>query len=477
MPWLDSTNSNTSHSQHLLPPIQQNLSSQSRHLTTWAGVLKKAVADDASIRDSSDILTNTSTLSDPLNETLSLSTTQDLSQTIQLTQSQDKSDKPPPTPQHIFRPTETTAFIPLPPAHPVSLPTAVLHSDNGTIKTSFRRWKWEASTLPRPAICTTTHVLDNFTHTSTNNNPQSLQTSTTSNVHNMSNSSNLYPQHNRLSQHLPPPPPPEFEAMLLAKMPRLSEARPAALAAVAAFRAITPFLNNEQRVSLHRSFATASPLECLTLVVRYAELASSQNDPSPRNFRQIPDPSLSHTPTSQPSSSLFPLETSSLGLLSNVAGQHGDLWVSPSSGRTAASWETIDRRSRSILQEPLQQGVRTTGSDSSPSSFDLSALSAHLSNISAPARERDTNQFFGLPSQNIPGSDLWWKGSTNNSNESDLSGSGAWDTYYKGYQNDPMDNNNDSRNTIFSTTLPTSLNVNAPPFRVDRPSPSRNDGL
>lgn len=60
-------------------------------------------------------------------------------------------------------------------------------------------------------------------------------------------------------------------------MPRLSDARPAAAAAAAAFRALLPFLPADERLALRRAFATHVPSDCLAMVVRVAENASAKH--------------------------------------------------------------------------------------------------------------------------------------------------------------------------------------------------------
>eukprot|EP00177_Eucheuma_denticulatum_P001800 GFKZ01003222.1.p1 GENE.GFKZ01003222.1~~GFKZ01003222.1.p1 ORF type:complete len:361 (-),score=57.67 GFKZ01003222.1:313-1332(-) len=68
----------------------------------------------------------------------------------------------------------------------------------------------------------------------------------------------------------------DFEAALLSGMPRLEDARPAGAAAAAAFRALAPFLPMDERVALRQAFGVLSPIDCLAMVVRVAEVASEK---------------------------------------------------------------------------------------------------------------------------------------------------------------------------------------------------------
>lgn len=144
-------------------------------------------------------------------------------------------------------PPRDPAFVP--PA-----PAALVHTRSGVPKTSFRRWKWESASLA----------------------PSDSSSASESSLHSLV----------RIPEPPPPPAAPavpavpaasdrDMEAALLAAMPRAAEARPAAVAAAAAFRAVAPYLSRDDCSALHRVFATSPPLDCLAVVVRMAQKASA----------------------------------------------------------------------------------------------------------------------------------------------------------------------------------------------------------
>lgn len=135
-------------------------------------------------------------------------------------------------PEHVYRPTTGRAFIPVLPAQ--LPPPVVKMGDNGA--GSFRRWKWESD---------------------------SRKEEDTSSVSSEAR---------------------DFENALLASMKRLGDAKPAGVAAAAAFRALAPFLGSEECAVLQREFATREPTQCLRMVVRMAEVASGRYGARERVF-------------------------------------------------------------------------------------------------------------------------------------------------------------------------------------------------
>lgn len=136
------------------------------------------------------------------------------------------------------------AFLPAPSTAAARLPAAVIHGADGPEKTSFRRWKWDAASLTTPP-------------------PTSAATVRAP-----------HPYRPRKDVAAAAMDAFETETMLLASMPCFTEAKAAAMAAAAAFRAVAPLLQSEDRIALQTIFVTKPPRECLAAVVEVANRAS-----------------------------------------------------------------------------------------------------------------------------------------------------------------------------------------------------------
>lgn len=171
---------------------------------------------------------------------------------------------------------------------------ALLTTESGLLKTSFRRWKWDATSVASsPLRRDPPEPLPVFRDL-----PRRPDDS--SSVASCSSSTPLLQPFLRdpLSRDLKNPrlflADAEFEASLLASMPHMSDARPAAAAAAGAFRALIPFLPVEERRAIRDAFSTLPPAECLAMVVRIAELASAKHNTVRKHPQQQRSTALQH---------------------------------------------------------------------------------------------------------------------------------------------------------------------------------------
>lgn len=119
-------------------------------------------------------------------------------------------------------------------------------------KTSFRRWKWEAASLPSSAVV-----------------PQLARRPAAARAR---------PAH---PAALPPPltPPAPDDAALAALIPHAPATRPAAAAAAAAYRALAPYLAPDEQDALRARFAARAPLDALAAVLDAARVACGRYEP------------------------------------------------------------------------------------------------------------------------------------------------------------------------------------------------------
>lgn len=172
---------------------------------------------------------------------------------------------------------------------------ALLTTEAGLPKTSFRRWKWDATCVPSSPLRRDPPepppvVRDLSPHA---DDASSVASSSSGTL--LLRPLSRDPLARDSSNPSASPPDAEFEAALLASMPRLSDARPAAAAAAGAFRALVPFLPPDERRALTSAFSTLPPAECLGMVVRMAELASAKHG-AVRNSAQQSRPAALQPP-------------------------------------------------------------------------------------------------------------------------------------------------------------------------------------
>lgn len=151
------------------------------------------------------------------------------------------------------------------------LPTVWVRNQDGTEITSFRQWKIDGITegVYRVRISPHYGASEDMRYDiiyASNIDPKILDIIP-----------GMYEASQMLKQGITPPQVENqlnLDASLLTVMPRTVEAEPAAVAAVASFRALLPYLLPDEITHVQNLFSTASPVECLDVVALLAKRAS-----------------------------------------------------------------------------------------------------------------------------------------------------------------------------------------------------------
>lgn len=242
---------------------------------------------------------------------------------------------------------------------------------------------------------------------------------------------------------MPPTASNDFEAILLANMPNLSEARPAGVAAAAAFRALAPFLAADDQLALQRAFSTASPLDCLAMVLRVAEHASAKmisNCSATANRRVT---------------------------LSSAVTGGGDF-------TSSAEQVLADVNSKSSVWG-TSFGATTWESPKATTGAPVAKVDIGLDVGPAVLRDADIGSkgsFVGLASSAVVGSSTVW--GTDNGKSNGLV-SRPVDTHYWGTA--VYSESRQKRANSFSGTTGSGLDVNATPFMMERLQTPHESGL
>lgn len=206
------------------------------------------------------------------------------------------------------------AFLPPPSTAAVRLPAAVVSTADGAHRTSFRRWKWDSATLPTATASAVAAAAAASPSTSRHASSRSSSSNGSGGRSSRGRRNGTVPVSDTAGMPASPVPPPsphedyryanatlcaaamdalETEAMLLAGMKTDVDARTAAVAAAAAFRAVAPLLAEPERAALRHVFMSASPRECLLAVAdaaiaRTDRTAVTRQSPAPTHAPFVP---------------------------------------------------------------------------------------------------------------------------------------------------------------------------------------------